>query len=403
MKTIRKLLTAALLLALCLSLSACETYNNFYNTFFNGGDADEPSLRIGVFEPVTGQDSEAAAQEIAGIELAHKLYGSVLGCRVDLVYGDNQSDTELAAQVAQELIDKEVCAVLGSYKSMLSLAASDVFKSNRVPAIGITCTNPLITQTNDYYFRVCYPDSYEGGSAASYIYKGMDQAGAAVLKMAEDDYAQTIIEEFEKTMVKLTGDEYSVSVVEYPQGTENFTVYLNRLLNTGCSTVFFPSSPQVGAQVIRQAKAGGYTFDWIGTSRWQNMPASVADYGQDGSYYLDGVFYVQDNDFNKVETQMEKTFISEYKKLYGQDAEPSEAAALGFDAYLLALRGIEDAGSADNPAFIAVKLKSVYEMEGATGSISLNSQGDPIKDVTIEKVRKDSSTPVYTISPEWGE
>ena len=199
MKIAKRLLSAALLLALCLSLCACETYDNFYNEFFADRDNDVPSLRIGVFEPVTGPDSEAAAEEISGIELAHQLYGSVLGYRVDLVYADNQSDTELAAQVAQELVEKEVSVVLGSCKSMLSLAASDVFKASKVPAIGITCTNPLLTQTNEYYFRVCYPDSYEGSSAASYIYKGLDQAGAAVLKMAEDDYAQTIIEEFEKT------------------------------------------------------------------------------------------------------------------------------------------------------------------------------------------------------------
>ena len=85
-----------LLAAVCmvLSLCGCESYDNFINGLSAKGETEETAaytadssdtVKIGIFEPLTGDDAQAASEEIAGIELAHSLYPTVLGKEVELM------------------------------------------------------------------------------------------------------------------------------------------------------------------------------------------------------------------------------------------------------------------------------------------------------------------------------
>jgi len=388
--------------ALCLGLCGCQTYDNFYNTFF-APEQEEETLIIGVFEPFTGDDAAAAADEIAGIRMANRLYDHVLGVKVQLLDGDNHSDTGMAAAAAQGLIDQGALVVLGSYKSVLSLAASDVFKENKVPAIGVTCKNPLITQTNEYYFRVCYIDAYEGKCAANYVVEGLGEDSAVILRTEGDDYAQALADRFKETMISLTGSEDSITEISFSQDEEDLGRIFEVIDGSGIQTVFFPSSAQLGDRVICEAYESGYNFDWVGDSQWNGIDGVNPDYKTNGKSYLTGVSYTEDYDVSAYSSAMTQLMLNEYAKENGSGAVPSEAFAFGFDAYLLALAGIEEAGSTTDSELIARKLTSVYELEGATGKISLNSQGDPIRDVIIEQVTPDGVHAVYTVAPKWGE
>ena len=42
------------------------------------------------------------------------------------------------------------------------MAAADTFQSDGMPAIGVGCTNALVTQDNDIYFRICFIDPEQG-------------------------------------------------------------------------------------------------------------------------------------------------------------------------------------------------------------------------------------------------
>ena len=120
-RTIIYILLAGLMLS---GLSGCATWNNFNRAFINKPEVSDTIIKIGVLEPLSGELSKEAADEIAGIELAHELYGSVLNSTVELVYKDDKSDTELAKEAAQELIDEKVSVVIGSYGNMITLRLS---------------------------------------------------------------------------------------------------------------------------------------------------------------------------------------------------------------------------------------------------------------------------------------
>ncbi|MDE8735272.1 branched-chain amino acid ABC transporter substrate-binding protein, partial [Eubacteriales bacterium DFI.9.88] len=68
-----------------LSLAGCTTFNNFKEAFINKNASSDDTIRIGVYEPMSGADKEQGELEVRRIELAHDLYPNVLGKQVELV------------------------------------------------------------------------------------------------------------------------------------------------------------------------------------------------------------------------------------------------------------------------------------------------------------------------------
>ena len=41
------------------------------------------------------------------------------------------------------------------------MAGAEVAEKAKVPGVGTSCTNPLVTQGKKYYFRACFIDPYQ--------------------------------------------------------------------------------------------------------------------------------------------------------------------------------------------------------------------------------------------------
>ena len=119
-------------------------------------------IKIGVYLPLTGQNAFGGQLELEGIQLAHKLKPTVLDRPVELVVVDNKSDKVEAANAVKRLTEHEkVLAIIGTYGSSLAMAGGEVAERAKVPVIGTSCTNPLVTQGKKYYFRACFIDPYQ--------------------------------------------------------------------------------------------------------------------------------------------------------------------------------------------------------------------------------------------------
>ncbi|MBR7188808.1 MAG: ABC transporter substrate-binding protein, partial [Clostridia bacterium] len=107
------------------------------------------TVKIGVFEPASGDSGAGGKQEMLGMQYANKETPTVeIGGTtydVELVYADNGSSTDKAPSAAQALVAEGVSVVLGSYGSGVSIAGSQYFADAGIPAIGVTCTNPQVT------------------------------------------------------------------------------------------------------------------------------------------------------------------------------------------------------------------------------------------------------------------
>ena len=113
--------------------------------------AAEP-IKIGVYLPLTGQNAFGGQLELEGVQLAHKEMGTVLNRPVELVVVDNKSDKVEAANAVKRLTERDkVVAIIGTYGSSLAMAGAEITEKAKVPGMGTSCTNPLVTMGKKYY------------------------------------------------------------------------------------------------------------------------------------------------------------------------------------------------------------------------------------------------------------
>ena len=145
-----KKMTALLLASvMTVSLAACggndddDAASSGPGTQITAAEKDETeathTIKIGVFEPTTGENSNGGKQEVLGIQYANSVKPTVTingeEYKIELDIQDNQSSTDKAVSAAQQLVADKVSVVLGSYGSGVSIAAGDVFNAGLVVAL----------------------------------------------------------------------------------------------------------------------------------------------------------------------------------------------------------------------------------------------------------------------------
>ena len=347
------------------------------------------SIKIGVFEPASGDNGAGGKQEVIGIEYANTLVPTVeIGGEtydVELVIVDNQSATDKAVSAAQELVDAGVSIVLGSYGSGVSMAGGEVFAAAEIPAIGCSCTNPGVTSLCDYYWRVCFLDPFQGTVMANFA---MDEFGAKtayVLSQLGDDYTTGLATYFTKAFEAMGG---TVINEQFTEGTSDYTAYLTNAVNGGADVVFCPTSTTVASLLINQAASMNVSFPLLAGDTWESSVILDAAKGTNLTICMSTFF-----DENDESSTQAAEFVQGFKAWLNANADKktnnggndivAAVSALGFDAYMTAIEAIKAADSAVG-ADIAAALPSVT-LTGVTGSISFDEIGDANKDMAYIK------------------
>lgn len=387
-----------MLIMAVLLMTSCTTYNNFKESFFGNKETSE-TIKIGVLQPQTGNDSSMGELEIRGIELAHKLVPQVLGKDIELVYADTQSSIYAAETAVEDLRDKRPAVVLGSYGDAVSLTASQILGEAEIPAIGVTISNPLITSNNPYYFRVAFTDASQGQALAKYVFEQMGLNQAAVVKMKNEDTAAEMISQFRNTMRKLTKDDNAVvTTIEIPEDEKDFSKYAEKLKALGIKAVFMPVSLKVAENMFQQAEElGMYDVTFVGPNDWHNDELIRMQGNHPGIRIAVASDLASDIvEADDLPQGLGKEFSELYKEQYGS-GEPPEAVVLAFDAYMIAVEAIANAGSAEGVA-VQQALLLTKDFAGASGKISFNESGEPKKTININVIRDGKFVSVFAVN-----
>lgn len=395
---IKRLFTLGLIFAFSISFTACSTYNDFHDTFIKDGKEKKQVVKIGVFEPLSGNDKVFGELEFKGIKLAHEMFPTILGKNIELVIADNRSDINVAESVAKELVEKKVSVVLGSYGSANSIMAVKIFEEAKIPAIAITNTNPLVTSYNPYYFRACMLDTSQAEALTRYAIGNAMASKACVLRPEKDDYAMAMAQRFSNSFKRrMNGDETSVISVSYKNEAEDFRKELLKIKKSGANVIFLPESPEKAVKIIKEARKLGMKQAFLGTDQWDNE--EFIDEAK--NIGVGEVAFLTTFDPKTDITIMSEKFINAYKKKYGNDSEPEAAVALGFDAYLMAVEAINKARTEEEGEKIKDVLAATRAFPGASGAINLDTNGDPIKSVIVRSISADRRMTEHTIEPQF--
>lgn len=392
----RKFFAMLLALVMALSLAACGGGSGDTQPSGGSGDAQtsggDKVVKIGVFEPATGDSGAGGKQEMLGMQYANKETPSVViggeTYSVELVYADNASDAAKAPTAASQLVSQDVSLVLGTYGSSCAIAGGPIFGEAGLAAIGVTCTNPGVTAGNDYYFRICFLDPFQGTVLANFATEKFAAKKAYLLGELGNDYDQGLLNYFEQAF---DGECVKAS---FPTNTSDFSTYLNQAVAEGADVIFCPVSIAYSTQIVKLAASMGLETPILGSDTLDSNMVLEAAKGSGVKLYV-STFY-QEGGSPEFDEGIKAWLAEDSTAMTNNGGNDTIAAvtAMGYDAYYVALEALKAAGSPDKAAVKAALPSLSYT--GVSGAIAFDDVGDAIRDTAYIKTA-DNAAGAWTL------
>ncbi len=146
----------------------------FGTALLQGCDSTPSVIKIGVAQPLSGNLSALGQDLLNGVNLAveelnkegYKIKGKTV--TFEVVPVDDKANAETGKEVAQQLVDAGIVAVIGHLNSGVSIAAAPIYAAANIPQLAIS-TNPKFTQLGfDTTFRLVANDTLQAKAIGSY-------------------------------------------------------------------------------------------------------------------------------------------------------------------------------------------------------------------------------------------
>jgi branched-chain amino acid transport system substrate-binding protein len=387
-KSVHPLRLLALTATLALSVASCTKKDPAGTTAPAEGD----TIKVGEVGSMTGSEATFGTSTHNGIVLAFEKLnaaGGVKGKKITLVSLDNQGKSDEAATAAEKLISQDkVAALLGEVASSRSLAMAPIAQKSKIPMITPSSTNPRVTETGDYIFRVCFIDPFQGAVMSKFAAETLKAKKVAILRDVKSDYSVGLSEVFTSEFKKAGGT--IVVDTSYSSGDMDFKSQLTAIRAKSPDAIYVPGYYTEVGLIARQARELGIKAPLMGGDGWDSPKLKeIAGGAIDGSYFS--------NHYSEEDTsEAVQKFISEYKAKFGE--VPNGLAAMGYDAANVLADSMVRAKSLSS-ADLRDAIAATKGFPGVTGTITLNAKRDVEKAAVVLKVADGRFKYVSTVKP----
>lgn len=351
------------------------------------GGSGSDTVKIGLLNEMTGGNATLGTSSANGAKLAFKEFnekGGVLGKKIEAVVADNKSEPAEAANAMTKLISQDgVVAVSGTFSSSNAIASASVAEAAKVPYLVSGATNPKVTvnektgKVNEYVFRVCFIDPFQGTVAANFVLKNLSLKNAVILVDNSSDYSKGLAEFFRNAM-KQNGGEI-LGEEAYLQKDQDFKTILTKIKALNPEVIYVPGYYEEVGKIVKQAREIGITSAIIGADGWDSPKlAEIA-----GTEALNNTYFTNHYSVESTEP-VSKAFVDAYTKEYGQ--KPDALAVLGYDAARVLIDAIVRAGAAE-PAKIREALAATKDFKAISGDTTLNETHDAVKSAVVIEMK----------------
>lgn len=331
----------------------------------------EETLKVGVQAPITG----AYANEGQGIDQSVRLLaeqindkGGVMGRKIEVISCDDEGSAMKATICAQELVDKGVTMVIGSYTSTCAEAAQETYFRAGVLQTSDGTSDTLTEHGYWTFFRNSFSNSAEASFIADYIVKEKQFERIAILSdfsSYADGLATAVVD-----AVKALGGNI-VAREKVKAGSQNFTPVLAQLRAKKPDVIFFSGYYSDGGLIRAQQVALGITADFIGGDANDNV-----DFVKLAGKAAQGTYIINVPKPELLPFDLAKNFLATYKAKYKM-MPPSIWTILNVDGMRAFIHAMEQTQSFDTKK-AADYLHTLKDYPGMTGPISFAPDGNRI-------------------------
>ena len=372
---VKKVTSVLLAAAMMMTVTGC-----------GGGSKKEENgtVKVGLLHSMTGsmaisEKSVLDAEKLAIDEI--NAAGGVLGCQIVYQEEDGASDPSTFATKAEKLVDQDgVSAVFGCWTSSSRKAVKSVFE--------------------DYNSLLFYPVQYEGmESSSNIVYTGAapnQQIVPAIEYLIEKGYkkffllgsdyvfprtANMIIEaQVEAAGLEVVGTEYA------DMEQTDFAAIIAKIEEAKPDVIINTLNGTGNVSFFKQMSEKNYTSEDYMTMSFSIAEEEVATIGPD---ILKG-HMVSWNYYQTTDTEKNETFVSAYKKAYGDDRVTSDPAEAAYDAVYLWKAACEKAGSFETDAVIKAIEEGGISYDAPEGTVEIDGSNHHLsKPVRIGEIKED--------------
>ncbi|MGJ0704661.1 ABC transporter substrate-binding protein [Enterococcus avium] len=361
----------------------------------SGGSDDAKTIKIGGNFELSGAVAAYGEAENEGVKLAVEEInkdGGIDGKKIEYVSKDNKSDNNEAASVAANLTTKdEVVAIVGPATSGATKATLPNLTKAKTPAVTPSGTDDAITvqkgKVQDYIFRSCFQDSFQGIVLAKYADENLKADKAVILGDNSSDYASGLKKAFKETYKgEIVAEE------NFTAGDKDFQAMLTKIKDKDFNVIYIPGYYTEAGLIIKQAREMGIEQPIIGADGFGDEKLiETAGASNVKNVYYTGHFSTKAPATDKVEP-----FVAAFEKKYGK--QPSSFNALAYDSVYMIKQAIEDEGKA-TPEAINKGLANLKDFEGVTGKITMDKEHNPVKSAVVLDLTDGKETSAETVNP----
>ncbi|XJS10242.1 ABC transporter substrate-binding protein [Aerococcaceae bacterium WGS1372] len=359
----------------------------------------QETVKIGANYELSGAAASYGQQMLEGLELAvekvNEAGGVLDGQEIEIISYDNKSDVTESASVAQRLVSDDVVGVVGPATSGNTQAQIPIFTEAQIPMVSPSATDDGITLDSagdvlEYFFRVCFNNSYQGSAGAAFAADNLSAKSAIIFVDQSSDYSRGLADNFIAEFEKRGGTV--VLEDSFTAGDTDFSAILTSALSQEFDVIYIPAYYTEAGLIIKQAREMGIEQAIIGPDGFSSdvlVELAGAENAND--------VYFTDHFSDASEEESIQSFLADFEDKFGK--EGGTWNALGYDAAMLIIDAIERSGSTD-PQVIAEAIAVTEEFQGVTGTFAIDENHNPVKPAVMIELQNGEIASAENISAE---
>ncbi|MCW7539282.1 branched-chain amino acid ABC transporter substrate-binding protein [Aquabacterium sp. A7-Y] len=328
------------------------------------------TVKIGVAQPLTGPLGGLGTDMLNGVQLAVdelnkqglKIDGKAV--KLEVVAVDDKASADTGKEVAKQLVDAGVVAVVGHLNSGVSMAAAPIYAEKNIPQLAIS-TKPEYTQMNlPTTLRLVANDALQAKAMGSYAARTLNGSSYAVV----DDSTP-----YGKGLADLAADQLkqqkkNVSVRKsLDDKTTDFAALVPELKNANVDVIVTTLADfQVLALIEQMAQAGLTKVQILGGDTIKTDKLIKTALPIKGVYATSPIIEAR-------EFLQGKAFLAKYRNAFKQD--PVYGAHYAYDAVWVLTAAMQHGRSVDGKK-LTEELKTIDALAPVTNAVRFNDKGE---------------------------